>query len=132
MDILITGGRIIDPGRYEGPGDILVVDGKIAAVREGESGAAPPEDSSPPYRIIDASGKIVVPGLIDLHVHLREPGFEHKETIATGCRAAVCGGFSAVCCMANTRPVNDSPAVTEYILAQAAKAGLAGYTRLRP
>ena len=126
MNLRITGGRVIDPGRYEGPGDILVVDGKIAAVHRGESGAAaPPEGSSLPCRIIDASGKIVAPGLIDLHVHLREPGFEHKETIATGCRAAVCGGFSAVCCMANTRPVNDSPAVTEYILAQAAKAGLA-------
>ena len=125
MNLRISGGRIIDPGGYEGPGDILVVDGKIAAVHRGGEWAAQPQGPSQRYRILDASGKIVTPGLIDLHVHLREPGFEHKETIATGCRAAVHGGFSAVCCMANTRPVNDSIAVTEFILAQAAKAGLA-------
>lgn len=128
MNYHITGGRIIDPGHYEGLGDIYVVDGKIAAlVPLGSS--PPPEKTSkfPPadFRIIDARGKIVAPGLIDLHVHLREPGFEHKETIETGCRAAVFGGFTAVCCMANTRPVNDDPSVTHYILSRAAQAGLA-------
>ncbi len=109
------------------PGDILITAGRIASVTPAAAPGAPERastDSRSRVKVIDASGKIVVPGLIDLHVHLREPGFEHKETIATGCRAAVCGGFSAVCCMANTRPVNDSPAVTEYILSQAAKAGL--------
>jgi dihydroorotase len=125
MNIQIKGGRIIDPGHYEGPGDILVVDGKIAAVFRGDSPAVPQESASLAYRIIDARGRIVTPGLIDMHVHLREPGFEHKETIETGCRAAVCGGFTAVCCMANTRPVNDQRNVTEYILGRAAKAGLA-------
>jgi dihydroorotase len=125
MNIRINGGRIVDPGHYEGPGDILVVDGKIAAVYPADSHAAPQDASSPPYRIIDARGRIVTPGLVDMHVHLREPGFEHKETIETGCRAAVCGGFTAVCCMANTRPVNDHRNVTEYILRRAAQAGFA-------
>jgi len=128
MNYHITGGRIIDPGHHEGLGDIYVVDGKIAALvplgsplPAGETSKSPPAD----FRIIDARGKIVAPGLIDLHVHLREPGFEHKETIETGCRAAVFGGFTAVCCMANTRPVNDEPSVTHYILSRAAQAGLA-------
>ena len=125
MNVQINGGMIIDPGHYEGPGDILVVDGKIAAVHRGDSQAASQEASSLPYRIIDARNKIVTPGLIDMHVHLREPGFEHKETIETGCRAAVCGGFTAVCCMPNTRPVNDNVNVTEYILVRAVKADLA-------
>jgi dihydroorotase len=128
MNYHITGGRIIDPGHYEGLRDIYVVDGKIAALVP--LGSSPPPEKtskSPPadFRIIDARGKIVAPGLIDLHVHLREPGFEHKETIETGCRAAVFGGFTAVCCMANTRPVNDDPSVTHYILSRAAQAGLA-------
>jgi dihydroorotase len=128
MNYHITGGRIIDPGHYEGLGDIYVVDGKIAALVP--VGSSPPTEKtskSPPadFRIIDARGKIVAPGLIDLHVHLREPGFEHKETIETGCRAAVFGGFTAVCCMANTRPVNDDPSITHYILSRAAQAGLA-------
>jgi len=89
MNYHITGGRIIDPGHHEGLGDIYVVDGKIAALvplgsplPAGETSKSPPAD----FRIIDARGKIVAPGLIDLHVHLREPGFEHKETIETGCR----------------------------------------------
>jgi dihydroorotase len=125
MNIRISGGRIVDPGHYEGPGEILVVDGKIAAVHRGDSQAASQETSALPYRIVDARNKIVTPGLIDMHVHLREPGFEHKETIETGCRAAVCGGFTAVCCMPNTRPVNDNAHVTEYIRSRAAKAGLA-------
>jgi dihydroorotase len=125
MNIRIHGGRIIYPGHYDGPGDILVVDGKIAAVHRGDSQAAAQEAASLPHRFIDARDKIVIPGLIDMHVHLREPGFEHKETVETGCRAAVCGGFTAVCCMANTRPVNDNANVTEYILGRAATAGLA-------
>jgi dihydroorotase len=125
MNLRISGGTIIDPGHYEGPGDIIVVDGKIAAVHKGESQAGASESSTLPYRVIDARQKIVTPGLIDMHVHLREPGFEHKETIESGCRAAVCGGFSAVCCMANTRPVNDNANLTQYILNRAAKAGLA-------
>jgi dihydroorotase len=125
MNVQINGGMIIDPGHYEGPGGILVVDGKIAAVHRGDSQAASQEGSALPYRIIDARNKIVTPGLIDMHVHLREPGFEHKETIETGCRAAVCGGFTAVCCMPNTRPVNDNANVTEYILVRAVKADLA-------
>ena len=121
MNLRIVGGRIVDPGRFEGPGDILVAEGRIAVV-------APPgglPESGPQSRVIDARGKIVTPGLVDVHVHLREPGFEHKETVASGCLAAVSGGFTAVCCMANTRPVNDCPQVTEFILARAAQAGLA-------
>ena len=125
MNIRIQGGRIIDPGHYEGPGDILVVDGRIADIFPGNSQAVPQDRSAPPCRIVDARGRIVTPGLIDMHVHLREPGFEHKETIETGCQAAVCGGFTAVCCMPNTRPVNDHRNITKYILDRAAKAGLA-------
>jgi dihydroorotase len=128
MDFHIQGGRIIDPGHYDGDGDIYVVDGRIAALVP--AGAVPPAEGAskfppPDFQIIDARGKIVCPGLIDLHVHLREPGYEHKETIASGCRAAVAGGFSAVCCMANTRPVNDDVGVTRFIRARAAEAGLA-------
>ena len=70
-------------------------------------------------QVIDAEGKIVVPGLIDMHVHLREPGFEYKETIATGTAAAKSGGFTSVCCMPNTNPVNDNRSITEFILSQA-------------
>ncbi len=128
MNLHITGGRIIDPGHFEGTGDIHVVDGKIAAVVPTGSPLPKDEASKSPHqgiRIIDARGKIASPGLIDLHVHLREPGFEHKETIASGCRAAVCGGFTAVCCMANTRPVNDDASVTQFILSRAGEAGLA-------
>jgi dihydroorotase len=120
MNLRIIGGHIVDPGRFEGAGDLLVIDGRIAAVTH--SGGLPKGGHC---RVIDARGKIVTPGLVDIHVHLREPGFEHKETIESGCRAAVSGGFTAVCCMANTRPVNDSPEVTGFILERAARAGLA-------
>jgi dihydroorotase len=122
--ILIKGGRLVDPGNFDGPGDILVDDGKIVEIRQpGEKNNRIPETGvrHPELKIIDADGKIVTPGLIDLHVHLREPGFEYKETIKTGCRAAAAGGFTAVCAMPNTNPVNDNRQVTEYILKKAAQ-----------
>jgi len=117
--LLVRGGRVVDPATgTDGPMDVLIVAGAIAAVGRGLSPA-------PGGRTVDASGLVVVPGLIDLHVHLREPGFEDKETIATGLRAAVRGGFTAVCAMPNTAPVNDSPATTAWIMARAKRAGLA-------
>ena len=120
MNILIKNGHIIDPAnKVDGKFDLLIADGKITQV--GKPGSVPGEGAT----VVDAAGKLVVPGLIDLHVHLREPGFEYKETIASGTAAAKAGGFTAVCCMPNTNPVNDSRSVTEFILSQAAKDGAA-------
>jgi len=121
MRILIKGGKVIDPGKYEGIADILIENGKIAEICPNLE----PRTSDPEPRIIDASGKIVVPGLIDMHVHLREPGHEYKETIESGCRAAVHGGFTAICPMPNTDPVNDNAAITAYILKKAQEANTA-------
>lgn len=121
MRMLIKGGKVIDPGRYEGIADILIENGKIVEICHDLESRAP----SPEPRIIPASGKIVVPGLIDMHVHLREPGHEYKETIESGCRAAVYGGFTAVCPMPNTQPVNDNGAITAYILKKAREANTA-------
>ncbi|HEV8539841.1 MAG TPA: dihydroorotase [Nitrospiraceae bacterium] len=118
MTILIKGGHVIDPGRMNGPADVLIENGKIAAV--GKNLKA--RNGEPPT-VIDASGKLVVPGFVDLHVHLREPGFEYKETIRTGTASAVAGGFTSICCMPNTNPVNDNQSVTEFILEQARAAG---------
>jgi dihydroorotase len=115
MLMLIKGGRVIDPGNLDGIMDILISNGKIAEIKK----AGWQTDEYPELRIIDASGKIVTPGLIDMHVHLREPGHEYKETIETGCLAAAFGGFTAVCTMPNTNPVNDCRQVTEYILQKA-------------
>jgi len=117
---LLQNGRIIDP--YNGVdlhGDLLVIDGCIAA-----HGASAPRD----IRIIDVEGCWVVPGLIDMHVHLREPGQEYKEDIVTGTRAAAAGGFTAVACMPNTNPVNDSASVTAKILDRARQ----GFARVYP
>ena len=117
MDILIKNGHIIDPvNKVDEKLDILVSAGKIAKIEK--SGTLPANGG----QVIDASGKFVVPGLIDMHVHLREPGFEYKETIATGTAAAKAGGFTSVCCMPNTNPVNDNRSITEFILAQARSA----------
>lgn len=115
-DLLIAGGRVIDPssGR-DGVGDVLIRDGRVAAV--GEVG-----DTAGVQRTIDATGLIVCPGLIDMHVHLREPGGERAETIASGTAAAVAGGFTAVACIPNTNPAIDSPAMVEFVLNQAARA----------
>ena len=106
MQIRITGGRVIDPGHFDGSADIIVEDGKIARIIENSLDSDPDQASNsqhPDSRIIDATGRIVVPGLIDIHVHLREPGAEHKETIASGCRAAVWGGFTAVLVVVHQR-----------------------------
>ncbi len=116
MTILIKGGTVVDPGRVNGPSDVLIEDGKIAAV--GPKLKAPAD-----AKVLDATGKVVLPGFIDLHVHFREPGFEYKETIQTGTAAAVAGGFTTVCCMPNTNPVNDNQSITEFILDKARAAG---------
>jgi dihydroorotase len=116
--ILIKGGHIVDPGRFVGVGDLLIDQGKVAAI--GHNLAASSGGAT-----IQGSGKLVLPGLVDLHVHFREPGFEYKETIQSGSAAAVAGGFTTVCCMPNTNPVNDNQAVTEFILERARLAGLA-------
>jgi dihydroorotase len=117
--LFIEGGRVIDPASgVDGPRTVVVREGRIAEVAER---LERPRDA----RVVDARGCWVTPGLVDLHVHLREPGQEYKETIETGGRAAVAGGFTAVCAMPNTRPVNDNASVTELVLARAAAAGLA-------
>jgi dihydroorotase len=112
--LLIKNGRVIDPASATDMlADILIRDGVIAAV-----GA---NIDAPGAATFDATGLIVAPGFIDMHVHLREPGFEHAETIETGARAAAAGGFTSICCMPNTLPVNDNATVTSYIVERARK-----------
>ncbi len=114
----IVNGRLIDPAnRIDGAYDLRIEGGRIAAVTPRDGGSREGEVS-------DVSGCWVVPGLVDMHCHLREPGFEYKESIRTGTRAAAAGGFTSVACMANTDPVNDSPAITEFILGRARKEGV--------
>ena len=118
MSVLIRGGRIVDPANsVDAVQDLLVQDGKVAKL-----GPTIPVPQG--VTTIDAAGKLVCPGFIDIHVHLREPGHEYKETVATGTRAAAAGGFTAVCCMANTSPVNDNRSITDYILARAKSEGV--------
>jgi len=120
MKLLITNGHLIDPTENQNSGkNLLIEDGRVAAwIGQNESA---PEDAE----VFDASGMIVAPGFIDLHVHLREPGQEHKETIASGCAAAAAGGWTSVCPMPNTQPINDNAAITRYMIEQAERAGLA-------
>jgi len=120
MKTLIKGGRVVDPasGR-DGEFDLLIEDGRVARI-----GKSLPADAAVMLLSL-RSGWIVAPGLIDVHVHLREPGQEHKETVATGTASAVAGGFTGVACMPNTDPVNDHPGITELILRKAAEANLA-------
>ena len=127
MKALVQNGRLIDPLQgIDEICDIHIEGGRIQEVRK-RGGAEARKKKNPAvraarlpgYQVIDATGMYVVPGLIDLHVHLREPGFEHKETIKTGTGAAARGGFTSVCCMPNTRPVNDNASVTEFILSKA-------------
>ncbi len=123
MNLLIKNGRVLDPAAgVDEVQDLLITDGRVA--RSGGRLEAPAG-----IRTVDARGKVVCPGFIDIHTHLREPGYEYKETVASGTRAAAAGGFTAVCCMANTFPVNDNRAVTDYILA---KARVEGVVRVYP
>jgi dihydroorotase len=118
MSLLIKNGHVVDPASsMDAVNDVLVSGARIERV--GRDLPVGPDTS-----VLDARGKIVCPGFIDIHVHLREPGYEYKETVATGTRAAAAGGFTAVACMANTQPVNDSRSITDYIRAKAAVEGL--------
>lgn len=117
MSLLLRGGRVVDPSQdLDRRTDVLIEDGKVAGVgnvatrKSGET--------------IDVDGCVVTPGFVDMHVHLREPGREDKETILTGSRAAAAGGFTSIVCMPNTTPVNDNAAITRFILERAAEAGL--------
>ena len=115
--LLIRGGRIIDPSQgIDEVGSLLISEGKISW-----RGETPPQ---PDYDVLPAEGLIVCPGFIDLHCHLRQPGFEEKETIATGTRAAARGGFTTICCMPNTNPPLDNRAAIDYVKAEAAKEGV--------
>jgi dihydroorotase len=119
MKTMLKGGRVVDPvnGR-DGEFDVLIENGVIARI-----GRDLPVDAADVFEL--KPGWVVSPGLVDIHVHLREPGQEHKETVATGAAAAVTGGFTAVACMPNTEPVNDHAGITEFILKKAAEADLA-------
>ncbi len=115
---LLKGARVLDPSQHlDAIMDILIVDGRISAVA--------PDLVDESAELIDLSGRVVAPGFIDMHVHLREPGLEYKEDIASGSRAAVRGGFTAIACMPNTSPVIDNRSQVEFILARAREAGLA-------
>ncbi len=125
MSLLVKNARILDPAeKLDALGSLLVVEGVVMAI-----GAEAERDplAVAADEILDAGGKLLTPGFIDLHVHFREPGQTRKESIETGSRAAVAGGFTSVCAMANTRPANDSVAITELMLAKAAAAGLCRY-----
>lgn len=118
MKILIKGGRLIDPSQgLDQLSDVLIENGRLAAI----GGELPAHDCE----VFNAEGLVVTPGFIDIHTHLREPGEEYKETIASGTAAAAAGGFTTVCAMPNTKPVNDNAAVTRYIIDKACAAGFA-------
>jgi dihydroorotase len=122
MDLVLSGGRVIDTSGaevFDGAADVRIADGVIAEIGRGLRAD----------RMIDVTDHVVCAGLVDLHVHLREPGQEYKEDIATGTRAAAAGGFTTVCCMPNTNPVNDDRTVTELIVRRAREVGAA---RVRP
>jgi dihydroorotase len=120
MRLLIKNGYVIDPGQDTNTGkSVFIEDGRVVGLMSHS------DETPADAEVIDATGLIVAPGFIDMHVHLREPGQEYKETIATGAAAAVAGGFTSICAMPNTQPVNDSAAVTRFVIEQAERAGLA-------
>ena len=120
MKLLIANGYVIDPAQQVNAGrNVLMDGGRVVGLLDRSEPA--PEDA----HVLDATGLIVAPGFIDLHTHLREPGQEYKETIASGASAAVAGGWASVCAMPNTDPINDNPAVTRFIIEQGQAANLA-------
>ncbi|MBP1656256.1 MAG: Dihydroorotase [Bacteroidetes bacterium] len=124
MQLLLKNGRLVDPltGRDEAL-DLLITDGRIDRIGHSLTSAS--------AQVIELRGKVIAPGFIDMHVHLREPGFEYKETIASGCAAAAAGGFTAVCCMPNTNPPIDDESVIRFIQARA-KVALGGLVDVYP
>ena len=118
--IRIKGAKVVDPGNINTKKDILIENGLIKDILDP---SVSDNDFSSDIKIINTTGMILTPGLIDMHVHLREPGHEYKETIETGSKAAARGGFTTICSMPNTNPVNDNSQVTDYIIRQAEKAG---------
>src|SRR4030095_6695134 len=120
MRLLITNGYLIDPAQQSNAGrNVLLEDGRVVGV------LSPSEPQPEDVQVLDATGLIVAPGFIDMHTHLREPGQEYKETIASGTAAAVAGGWTSVCAMPNTDPINDNPAVTRFMIEQAQLAKMA-------
>lgn len=125
MKTLLKGARVIDPSQdLDQVTDLLIEDGKIAKIGASLKTKVK-NNSDPDLYVIDLKGMTLVPGLIDMHTHFRDPGFEYKETVETGSAAAAAGGFTSVACMANTNPINDNRAVTEYIIRKAKACGLA-------
>lgn len=117
VSLIIKNGRVIDPTqKLDQVSDVYIEDGKISRIAS--------DLQAPANQVLDASGLIVAPGFIDIHVHLREPGREDEETIQSGSEAAAVGGFTAICCMPNTSPLNDNPSVTSFIMNQAERAAL--------
>lgn len=115
--LIIKGGHVIDPASgLDGLYNIYIMSGRIASVKPAQADTT---EAVPGVEVLDCSGKIIVPGFIDVHAHLREPGYEYKETLQTGAEAAAAGGYTTVFCMANTMPVNDTASVTRYILDRA-------------
>jgi len=123
MKMFIQGGKVLDPASgLNEPADILIKEGKIVELRKSGSGQTRPDEAG--LQRIDAAGKLIFPGLIDLHTHVREPGFEYKETVRTATEAAAAGGFTTICAMPNSQPVNDNQSVTRFILNRAKTEGL--------
>ena len=126
MNLLIKGGRVVDPSQgLDATMDVLVENGKISKIgKDLPDSGAKASRKAPALQVIDARNLLVLPGLVDMHTHLREPGYEYKETIETGSEAALAGGFTSIACMPNTDPINDNRSVTEFIIRQAVKCGL--------
>ncbi|PKN77414.1 MAG: dihydroorotase [Deltaproteobacteria bacterium HGW-Deltaproteobacteria-10] len=125
MKILLTGARVIDPGQnIDAIMDIMLADGKICQTGVDLLQSTKSKDAAK-TKVIDLSGMVLTPGLIDMHTHLREPGHEYKETVASGAQAAVAGGFTSIACMPNTDPINDNRSITEFIKRKALEAGMA-------
>jgi dihydroorotase len=124
MKLLLKGGRVVDPSEgLDGKMDLLIEKKRIAAVGKDLHNSLKTRGRSG-LKVVELEGKVVVPGLIDMHTHLREPGYEYKETVQTGSQAAAAGGFTSIACMPNTDPINDNRSITEFIIRQAREAGL--------